>query len=104
MVMTFPDTPMPPSPQYMQWQEDEERTILNDALKTVEESTKRVGRIDVSGELMTGSAVPTLVELSKDAEMVVVGCRGRGALARSLLGSVRHRAGPSRALPGCSHP
>jgi nucleotide-binding universal stress UspA family protein len=88
MVMTFPDTPMPPSPQYMQWQEDEERTILNDALKTVEESTKRVGRIDVSGELMTGSAVPTLVELSKDAEMVVVGCRGRGALARSLLGSV----------------
>ena len=72
----------------VQRQVDEERTILNEALKTVEESTKQVGPIDVSGELMTGSPVPTLVDLSKDAEMVVVGCRGRGALARTLLGSV----------------
>ena len=72
----------------VRWQEDEERTILNDALKTVEESTKQVGPIDVSGELMTGPPVPTLVDLSTDAEMVVVGCRGRGALARTLLGSV----------------
>ena len=39
----------------VRWQEDEERTILNDALKTVEESTKQVGPIDVSGELMTRS-------------------------------------------------
>ena len=89
-AVTFPETrmPMPMPPEYVQWQKDEGRTILDDALKTVEESTKRVGPIDVSGELMTGSAVPTLVGLSKDAEMVVVGCRGRGALARILLGSV----------------
>ncbi len=96
MAMTFPETPMtfretpmrmPMLAEYMQWQEDEGRTILNDALKTVEETTKEVGPIDVSGELMTGPPVPTLVDLSTDAEMAVVGCRGRGAMARRL-GSV----------------
>ena len=39
-------------------------------------------------ELLSGSKVPTLVDLSKEAEMIVVGCRGRGAPRRRLLGSV----------------
>jgi len=83
---TFPKNLIPL--EYMRWQEDEGRTVLNDALKTVEDSAKQLGPINVRGELMTGLAVPILGELSKDAEMVVVGCRGRGALARTLLGSV----------------
>ena len=83
---TFPKNPIPL--EYVRWQEDEGRTVLNDALKTVEDSAKQLGPINVRGELMTGLAVPILGELSKDAEMVVVGCRGRGALARTLLGSV----------------
>ena len=85
MAMTFPETPT--RAECMQWQEGKGRAILNDALKTVEETTKQVGPIDVRSELMTGDAVPTLVDLSTSAEMAVVGCRGRGAMARRL-GSV----------------
>jgi nucleotide-binding universal stress UspA family protein len=38
--------------------------------------------------MITGPTVPTLVDLSKEARMIVVGCRGHGALARGVLGSV----------------
>jgi len=85
-AMSFPETWMPP--EYLQWQQDEGRTILNDALTTVADSTRQMGPVDVSSELMIGPPVPTLVDLSKDAAMVVVGSRGRGAMARLLLGSV----------------
>ena len=49
MAMTFPETQLD---EYMQWKEDEGRTILHDALKIVEETAKQVGPIDVSGDLM----------------------------------------------------
>jgi nucleotide-binding universal stress UspA family protein len=86
MATTVRGVPMPPG--YMQWQEDEGRRVLTDALKTVEDSTKQKGPVDVSGELMTGPPVPTLVSLSKGAEMVVVGSHGRGGFTGMLLGSV----------------
>ena len=86
VVYTFPRTQIPR--EYLQWQRDEGRTILNDAVKTVEDSTRQMGPVEVSSELMIGPPVPTLVDLSKDAALVVVGSRGRGATARLLLGSV----------------
>ena len=88
VATTIRGIPMPMPPEFTQWQQDEGRTILNDALKTVEDSTKHLGPVEVSSELMIGPPVPILVDLSKDAAMVVVGSRGRGAVARRLLGSV----------------
>lgn len=75
------------APGYLEWQQDAGRKILNEALKTVEDATK--GRpIEVTSEMVSGHAVRTLVDLSKEAALVVVGSRGRGALDRVLLGSV----------------
>lgn len=84
-VMAFPEVPMPPG--YLQWQEEEGRRLLDNAHRTVEDA---VGKADVvvTSEMVTGSAVPTLADLSTGAQMIVVGCRGRGALARGLLGSI----------------
>jgi nucleotide-binding universal stress UspA family protein len=84
-VMAFPEVPMPPG--YLQWQEEQGRTLLEDAQTTVQEAVGDA-HVEVSTEMVVGSAVPALADLSTGAQMIVVGCRGLGALARGLLGSI----------------
>ena len=60
--------------------------IIADAVKVVEDSTEDAPAIKT--EICFAAPVPTLVDLSKEAQMMVVGCRGQGMLRRVLLGSV----------------
>jgi nucleotide-binding universal stress UspA family protein len=80
----FPQTPMPPG--YTQWQEQQGQQYLRDALTIVEQSVADPPQ--VTTETAVGSIVPALIDLGKEAAMVVVGSRGHGWLRRTLLGSV----------------
>jgi nucleotide-binding universal stress UspA family protein len=69
-------------------QEAEDRGLLANAAKIAREAIADTAQIQINGELLSSAIVPTLVDQSKDAELIVVGSRGRGALSRGFLGSV----------------
>jgi nucleotide-binding universal stress UspA family protein len=68
-----------------EWMDRRGRDALADAVRIAGEAAPQ---LDVSSEMVTGSAVSGLLDHSKDARMLVVGCRGLGAVGRTLLGSV----------------
>jgi nucleotide-binding universal stress UspA family protein len=68
------------------WRERAGKKIIADAIKVVEDSTGDPPAINT--EMWFAPPVPTLVDLSKEAQMMVVGCRGQAMLRRILLGSV----------------
>ncbi|OOK72144.1 universal stress protein [Mycobacterium kansasii] len=70
------------------WQEEDGRQVLEQAVKIAEQAVQAHREITIHTELRWSPPVPTLVELSAEAELVVVGSYGRGAVARAVLGSV----------------
>lgn len=73
---------------YSAWRDDRGRKILDDARHVADRAILDFRPIAVNQESYAGAIIPTLVDLSKDAAMIVVGRRGLGAVKRRLLGSV----------------
>ncbi len=86
-AITIP-TPAWPALQLRELYEDDGRAILEDAVRDVKESTKSDGPLDVTLHLEFSRPAPTLIDMSKDADLVVVGARGLGTVRQLLLGSV----------------
>lgn len=85
VVMAFPEVPV--TEAFTQWQEERGRELL-EAARAIASDAAGEGRLAVTSEVVYGPAVAALAEASNDAQMIVLGSRGHGALARSLLGSV----------------
>lgn len=73
---------------YALWRDSDAKRIVEDALKVVEHSTAESESAPARSELVHGVVVPTLVDFSSEADMLVVGCQGQGTVSRALLGSV----------------
>ncbi|ORB63874.1 universal stress protein [Mycolicibacterium tusciae] len=85
-VRMWPEVPMPRDVLARMERDSEE--ILSDASRIAKEATAETRQIHIETETIAGGVLPTLIDLSKDAEMIVAGCRGTGPINRRLLGSV----------------
>jgi nucleotide-binding universal stress UspA family protein len=80
------NTPLPPG--LAQWQHDHGGRLLDDAVKIVEKVCHQGGPTTIHTEILSSAAVPTLIDLSQDAELAVTGSYGAGSWSGRLLGSV----------------
>ena len=85
-VVTWPNVRLPAG--LARWQQDRGRRLVDDAFKVVEEASQHGGPAEIHTEILSSAAVPALVDLSKDAEMVVAGAQGGGRWPGRLIGSV----------------
>jgi nucleotide-binding universal stress UspA family protein len=74
-------------PTWMRGQRERGRQVIDEALNVAGESCQR-GSVQINCEMPCASTVPALVDLSKDADLVVVGCLGTGTLRGRHMGSV----------------
>lgn len=81
-----PGTPVPPG--VAQWQKNRGGRIIDDALRIVHQGGDDERPPSVDSELVFSGAVSGLVDLSKEAQLVVVGCGGCGGLRGRPLGSI----------------
>lgn len=105
VVGTSLATPVPPG--VLEWERESGRQLLDDATATAKAAAGE--RLSVSTEVLVSGAVPALVELSREAQLVVVGSRGKGMLTRTVLGSVsmglvHHARSPVAVIRGTERP
>lgn len=82
------DTPLPVPAEEDPALGEAGQKILAEAIKIAEDSARGDAVLEVKSELFFSVPVSTLVNLSKQAQMVVVGSRGQNTMTRVLLGSV----------------
>jgi nucleotide-binding universal stress UspA family protein len=85
-LATWPSVRLPAG--LARWHRDHGRRLVDDAFKVVEEACQLGGPTEVHTEILASAAVPTLVDLSKDAELLVAGAQGSGRWPGRRLGSV----------------
>jgi len=74
---------------FRQRQDERAHELIKSAIEVAEQSTSDLGLVQINSKVFHSATIPTLVNLSKEVEMVVVGYRGHGGLlVRSFLGSV----------------
>jgi nucleotide-binding universal stress UspA family protein len=71
------------------------------AYESIDELTAemRESGVSVESEVVFGSAAPVLLEASADADLLIVGTRGKGGFARLLLGSTSHQCATHARVP-----
>jgi nucleotide-binding universal stress UspA family protein len=79
---------LPISEDYLAERGRRAEKILADALDVVADALDDTRKIPVDRRVLPGSTVSALVDVSREAEMMVVGCRGLGGVKGLLLGSV----------------
>ncbi|MDR3657425.1 MAG: universal stress protein [Mycobacterium sp.] len=68
--------------------EDEGKKAIMDAMKMAEEVMPTDRKVSIGRELVFSTPAAALIEMSDEAEMIVMGTAGRGLFARGVLGSV----------------
>ncbi len=80
--------PLAASTAFARWQVEQGQQVLEDAVEVARTSVPDGKLVRVENEMVFSPVVPALVNLSKDAQLIVVGSRGQGPITRTLLGSV----------------
>jgi len=71
-----------------EWQREHGQHVIDQARKTLSANLSGSEPPEIHTAMVCSSVVPTLIDASKGAWMIVAGSRGLGALGRLLLGSV----------------
>ncbi|MEW5812909.1 MAG: universal stress protein [Actinomycetota bacterium] len=96
LVHVVPPIVMPAGPwrdatipaSYAMYAERRAQQTVDDAYAVAMSATSPERADQVATAVLDGPVVPTLIGLSRNAEMVVVGCLGESTLSRVLLGSI----------------